>query len=194
MEQKKCKKTYLIKMLLSLSVIIGGMTILTNLIYIESKQEMMHSELKGSTSPPIILVNVKWKDSLYSVVLEDYVLHSILKKDGNKKVNDKASSDKITDNLSYRDTLNVDSLSFKKLKRYMIIPEIRIDTIYNKMGIDGLLFSYFDDEYFIPYCSEDSTLSLSEQRYVIYILLQHDFFAYIDCESGCLIIKKPQIR
>lgn len=191
MEQKKYQKTYLIKILLSLTVIIGGVTMFMNLIHIDSEQEMMHSELKGSTSPPIILVNVKWEDSLYSVVLEDYVLHSFLKKDGNKKVNNKAYYDKIADKLSYRDTLNVDSLSFKELKRYMIIPEIRIDTIYNKMGIDGLLFSYFDDEYFIPYCSEDSTLSLSEQRYVIYILLQHDFSAYIDCESGCLIIKKP---
>lgn len=95
--------------------------------------------------------------------------------------------------LSYKDTLIVDSLSFIQLKDYIVIPQYRIDSIYENEGVKGLLSAYFDDVWFIPSC-EDGILTLPEQRYVIDILHRCGYCVDIDCESGCIyIVSSPDI-
>ena len=90
-------------------------------------------------------------------------------------------------------TLIVDSLSFIQLKDYIVIPQYRIDSIYENEGVKGLLSAYFDDVWFIPSC-EDGILTLPEQRYVIDILHRCGYCVDIDCESGCIyIVSSPDI-
>ena len=46
------------------------------------------------------------------------------------------------------------------------------------------------DIWFTPCYNENSVLSLSEQRYVIYVLLQHGLSVRRDCESGDIYINR----
>ena len=89
--------------------------------------------------------------------------------------------------LSYKDTLIVDSLSFIQLKDYIVIPQYRIDSIYENEGVKGLLSAYFDDVWFIPSC-EDGILTLPEQRYVIDILHRCGYCVDIDCNQVAFIL------
>ena len=75
----------------------------------------------------------------------------------------------------------MDSLSYIQLKDYVVVPEYRIDSICKREGIKGL---------FTPCYNENSVLSLSEQRYVIYVLLQHGLSVRRDCESGDIYINR----
>ena len=92
--------------------------------------------------------------------------------------------------LSDKDTLIMDSLSYIQLKDYVVVPEYRIDSICKREGIKGLFSAYFDDIWFTPCYNENSVLSLSEQRYVIYVLLQHGLSVRRDCESGDIYINR----
>src|SRR5699024_1551373 len=102
-------------------------------------------------------------------VLESVELFSILEEEGKKTIPQLKLPKKEFIELSYKDTLIVDSLSFIQLKDYIVIPQYRIDSIYENEGVKGLLSAYFDDVWFIPSC-EDGILTLPEQRYVIDIL------------------------
>ena len=64
------------------------------------------------------------------------------------------------------------------------------DSICKREGIKGLFSAYFDDIWFTPCYNENSVLSLSEQRYVIYVLLQHGLSVRRDCESGDIYINR----
>lgn len=191
MEEKKCPKDYWNKILLSLLIAAGGVVIFLYLVHRHSERAMMIPDMDGSTSPAIMVVNIKWQDSTCCVVLDDWSLLSILKEGGKKRTPQMQLPYNKLDKLSYRDTLVVDSLSFMQLQEYIVTPQQRIDSIYKKEKIEGLLSAYFDNNrWFIPYCSKDDMLPLIEQRYVIYLLLKYGYSANIDCESGCLYIER----
>lgn len=87
-------------------------------------------------------------------------------------------------NLSCRDTLVVDSISFEILKKYVVLPQARVDSIYIRNGVQGLLLAYFDDKWF----NGDSLLTSPEQRYVIFLLRRNQYDVDVDDESGYLYI------
>ena len=186
MEREKYRKNHWNKLFISIITIIGVVVLCLYLKYCHSEKEMINSNVTISTAPLVISTNIKWCDSICKVVLDEIELRSVVKEDNYKT---KISPEGLI-MLSEKDTLIVDSLSYMKLREHIVVPENRIDSIYQSEGIQGLLSAYFDEMWFTPYCNDDNILSLSEQRYVIYILLQHDFSAIIDCESGCLYITK----
>lgn len=191
MEKRGYLKNGLNKFLWSL-IIIGGLLFI--FLYLCSirrhhREEMIIPKLVGTTAPRLISVNIKWQDSAYCTVLEDDLLF-ILEEEGKTIISYPKLSYEDFINLSYKDTLLVDSLSFIHLKDYMVIPQYRIDSIYNSKGVEGLLSAYFDEGWFIPYCQE-GLLTLPEERYVINVLQRHGYSMAIDCESGCLHIVDP---
>ncbi len=186
MEREKYRKNHWNKLFISIITIIGVVVLCLYLKYCHSEKEMINSNVTISTAPLVISTNIKWCDSICKVVLDEIELRSVVKEDNYKT---KISPEGLI-MLSEKDTLIVDSLSYMKLRENIVVPQNRIDSIYQSEGIQGLLSAYFDEMWFTPYCNDDNILSLSEQRYVIYILLQHDFSAIIDCESGCLYITK----
>ena len=174
-------------------VVIGGIAFFFHIVYKHSEKAMMVSDLDRVPITSLMSVNIKWQDSTYCTVLESVELFSILEEEGKKTIPQLKLPKKEFIELSYKDTLIVDSLSFIQLKDYIVIPQYRIDSIYENEGVKGLLSAYFDDVWFIPSC-EDGILTLPEQRYVIDILHRCGYCVDIDCESGCIyIVSSPDI-
>lgn len=79
--------------------------------------------------------------SICKVVLDEIELRSVVKEDNYKT---KISPEGLI-MLSEKDTLIVDSLSYMKLRENIVVPQNRIDSIYQSEGIQGLLSAYFDE-------------------------------------------------
>ena len=186
MEREKYRKNHWNKLFISIITIIGVVVLCLYLKYCHSEKEMINSNVTISTAPLVISTNIKWCDSICKVVLDEIELRSVVKEDNYKT---KISPEGLI-MLSEKDTLIVDSLSYMKLREHIVVPENRIDSIYQSEGIQGLLSAYFDEMWFTPYCNDDNILSLSEQRYVIYVLLQHGLSVRRDCESGDIYINR----
>ena len=141
-------------------------------MYKHSEKAMMVSDLDIVPITSLMSVNIKWQDSTYCTVLESVELFSILEEEGKKTIPQLKLPKKEFIELSYKDTLIVDSLSFIQLKDYIVIPQYRIDSIYENEGVKGLLSAYF----------------------VIDILHRCGYCVDIDCESGCIyIVSSPDI-
>lgn len=167
-------------MLILIVIIIGGISLYLYIKYDYSEKATIDSNNLITTAPCMITTNIAWHDSICKVVLDEIELVSVIDEE-----------DYITKpfyenfiKLSDKDTLIMDSLSYIQLKDYVVVPEYRIDSICKREGIKGLFSAYFDDIWFTPCYNENSVLSLSEQRYVIYVLLQHGLSVRRDCESG----------
>lgn len=187
MEQKKYQRNCWNKF--SLFLIIGGGIILIFfcMLHGNRREEVILPDYYGTTSPDMMAINVKWCDSIYSIVMESNdLLYTLKRIDENKIISSSLRKDFIT--LSYKDTLAVDSLAFMQLKEYIVTPQSKIDSIYRNEGGQGLLSAYFDNMCFSPHEKE---LTLSEERYIIYILQQHGYYMFIECESGNMYIKEP---
>ena len=187
MEQEKSQKNYWNKF--PLFLIIGGGIILVFfcMLHANRREEVILSDYYGTTSPDMISINIKWRDSTCCIVLESNNLLYILRRvDEDEFFPSLHYKDFIS--LSYKDTLTVDSLSFMQLKGYMVTPQFNIDSIYGNEGVQGLLSAYFDDIWFSP---REGELTLSEERYIIYILQQYGYYMHIECESGNMYIEKP---
>lgn len=193
MMERKYLKNYWSNIIISLVVVIGGIAFIFHIVYEHSEKAMMFPDLDRVPITSLMSVNIKWQDSTYCTVLESVELFSILEEEGKKIIPQLKLPKKEFIELSYKDTLIVDSLSFIQLKDYIVIPQYRIDSMYENEGVKGLLSAYFDDVWFIPSC-EDGILTLPEQRYVIDILHRCGYCIDIDCESGCIyIVSSPDI-
>lgn len=186
MEPKKYRKNYWSRMLILIVIIIGGISLYLYIKYDYSEKATIDSNNLITTAPCMITTNIAWHDSICKVVLDEIELVSVIDEE-----------DYITKpfyenfiKLSDKDTLIMDSLSYIQLKDYVVVPEYRIDSICKREGIKGLFSAYFDDIWFTPCYNENSVLSLSEQRYVIYVLLQHGLSVRRDCESGDTYINR----
>ena len=190
MEQKRYQKNYWNKFFLFLIAV--GVAVLIFFYWIQKNSEktIMLPNLDGTTAPALISVNIVWHDSAYCAVLENDELFYTLKKENKKNNSQTNLLYKSFINLSYKDTLTVDSLSFIRFKKYIVTPQHRIDSIHQSEGITGLFSAYFDDVWFVPSC-EEGLLTLPEQIYTVHILQRYGYSVNIDCESGCLYIKEP---
>lgn len=186
MELKKCRKNYWSRMVVLIIIITGGVFLNFGIKYCHSEEKVINSNVSITTAPRMISTNIKWQNSICKVVLDEIELLSVLDKESYKTKLSHEGFIELTD----KDTLIVDSLSYIRLKEYVVSPEYHIDSICESEGIEGLLSTYFDDIWFIPCSDKDRILSLSEQRYLIYLLLQNGYSAKIDCESGYLYIIK----
>lgn len=175
MEIKKCLKSCWSKVFIGIIVIIGGIFLGSFYLMdeIRNSERIRDSKNIMSTAPIIVSTNIKWNDSICSIVLDELELASVIYKNSNI--------------IPHESLLLVDSLSYSQLKEYAIIPQSYVDSIYRKEGVNGLLSTFFDGQWFNTHCNE---LSLLEQRYIVYILLKCGFGLTRDCESGYLYISK----
>ncbi|WP_373735667.1 hypothetical protein, partial [Bacteroides heparinolyticus] len=180
---------YWSKLLILIIIIIGAMFIFLCRDSCPVEEVDCESCMTVTTSPRVMSKSVVWRDSVCKIILDELALISAVCEDGDTMIQSREELAKLLE----KDTLVVDSLLYIQLRKNRVVPQYRIDSIYEGKGINGLLSSFFDDVWFIPQCSTDSILTQSEQRYVIYILQQHGFSARIDCESGCLYIIKAAI-
>ena len=170
--------------ILSLIAVVVAIIIL---LRIKSLKDTYKSESEDLV-PLVSLIStvLQWKDSAYCVVAESGDLCPILERENEKRSGYKKLTYKEFINLSYRDTLVVDSISFAILKKYIVLPQARVDSIYIRNGVQGLLLAYFDDKWF----NGDSLLTPPEQRYVIFLLRRNQYDVDVDDESGYLYISR----
>lgn len=186
MEPKRYRKNYWSRILILIVIIIGVVSLYLYIKYDCSEKTTINANISVTTAPCMITTNIAWHDSICKVVLDEIELVSVvdeadyIMKPYYKKII----------KLSDKDTLIMDSLSYIQLRDYVVVPEYRIDSICKREGIKGLLSAYFDDIWFTPCYNENGVLSLSEQRYVIYVLLQHGLSVRKDCESGDIYINR----
>lgn len=168
--------------ILSLIVVVVAIIILFRIKILKDAYKSDSEDLVPLVS--LISTVLQWKDYAYCVVAESGDLCPILERENEKISEYKKLTYKEFINLSYRDTLVVDSISFAILKKYIVFPQARVDSIYLSNGVQGLLFAYFKDAWF----NGDSLLTLPEQRYVVFLLRHNQYDVDIDDESGCLYI------
>ena len=183
MVEKRHSKIFRHKAFTILSLIVVVAIII--LFRIKSLKDAYKSDSEDLV-PLVSLIStvLQWKDSAYCVVAESGDLCPILERENEKISEYKKLTYKEFINLSYRDTLVVDSISFEILKKYVVLPQARVDSIYISNGVQGLLLAYFKDAWF----NGDSLLTLPEQRYVVFLLRHNQYDVDIDDESGCLYI------
>ena len=184
MVEKRHSKIFRHKAFTILSLIAVVVAIII-LLRIKSLKDTYKSESEDLV-PLVSLIStvLQWKDSAYCVVAESGDLCPILEKENEKISEYKKLTYKEFINLSCRDTLVVDSISFEILKKYVVLPQARVDSIYIRNGVQGLLLAYFDDKWF----NGDSLLTSPEQRYVIFLLRRNQYDVDVDDESGYLYI------
>lgn len=73
-------------------------------------------------------IGIKWRDSVYRTILNEYDLASILTTNGRDTVSREKFIKDFTEE-SYNDTLLVDSLWFMRLKNHVVTSQSRIDSI-----------------------------------------------------------------
>lgn len=166
------------KILLGISLIASGLFYLG---YEGSKKEIasLKDEIirlykeKGyvSTSPNFKSINVKYRGDVYPILETENFL------------------DVITLDLSYNDTLLIDSVSFDRIKDAIVIPQPIVDSVYRQEGVKSLIERYFKGKIpkiFFEYNDVDSIPSNQsmELNYVMTILLREGFILFRDCESG----------
>lgn len=134
----------------------------------------------------LMTVNIRYEDSTYCVIAVDAALRLELEKSTIEPNQLKLPYRKFLE-LSYNDTLDVDSTTFSTLKKYMVSPQHRIDSIYSQGGIQALVASFFKHE-----CLTDTTLNDAEQRYLIDVLQRNSFKFLIGDETGFWYFVQPK--
>lgn len=194
MEPRKYLKNCWSKFFISIVIIIGGVFVCSYWGHCHFEEERTVSNLDNvnssdtiTTSPRMISTNIEWKDSVYKVVMDEMdIAFSIEEEKYEIRPFQKTSLC-----LSDRDTLIADSLLYAQLKEYRVMPQYRIDSIYDKEGINGLFSTYFDRGWLRPRNNNESALTLPEERYIIYLLQLHGYSTRVDCESGYIYIEEP---
>ena len=120
MMERKYLKNYWSNIIISLVVVIGGIAFIFHIVYEHSEKAMMFPDLDRVPITSLMSVNIKWQNSTYCTVLESVELFSILEEEGKKIIPQLKLPKKEFIELSYKDTLIVDSLSFIQLKDYIV--------------------------------------------------------------------------
>lgn len=123
-----------------------------------------------TTSPDLKFINVMYRGNVYQILDTEVFL------------------DRIISELSFSDTLLIDSLSFNKFKEAIVIPQPKIDSIY-KCGVENLISQYFKGKIpklYLEYYNIDSIPpnQLMELEYAITVLIRDGYKVFSDCETG----------
>ena len=131
-----------------------------------------------TTSPKLKSINVMYRGNVFQILDTEIFI------------------DRIVSELSFSDTLLIDSLSFNKVKEAIVIPQPKIDSIY-KHGAKSLINQYFEEgipKLYLEYEETDSIPSnrLMELEYAITVLIRDGYKVFSDCETGIpmLAVKK----
>lgn len=165
MERKKDLRHYWNRIL-----IIAGITCF--LVACTSVDKKSQNEFVGNNNEPYKAISVKYQDSTYRMVLRnnDVILEKNYPNDYMQALKDSG-------------VLNIDSMTFLKLRTAIVAPQPRIDSIF-RGNVDNLVSNCFDDNGFISL-----SLSYDEEKYLIDILYQNNILVNIACESGYLFIE-----
>ena len=123
-----------------------------------------------TTSPNLKFINVMYRGDVYQILdTENFI-------------------DRMVSELSFSDTLLIDSLSFNKVKEAIVIPQPKIDSIY-KYGAKSLISQYFEEgipKLYLEYKETDSIPPnrLMELEYAITVLIRDGHKIFSDCETG----------
>lgn len=165
-------------------ILLGVSLIISSLLYLGyegSKKEIvsLKTEIirlykeKGymSTSPNFKSINVKYRGDVYPILETENFL------------------DAVAFDLSFNDTLLIDSVSFNRIKDVIVTPQPIVDSIYRQGGVVSLIERYFKGNIPKIYleCNDVDSISsnqLMELDYVMVILLRKGFILFRDCESG----------
>ncbi|MDR0988145.1 MAG: hypothetical protein LBM06_01605 [Prevotellaceae bacterium] len=121
-----------------------------------------------------ISLDVRYANNKSRVVLQNEELYARI------RMPERLYKRRLLQVLENRDTLTVDSIVYVSLQKYIVIPQRRIDSIYQGK-VENLLAS--------PLFCDKQTMVLEkvtneEERYIIDILFRHDYFMTVDDESG----------
>lgn len=186
MGKEKYRINYWNKLLLFLSII-GG-CILTFLFYMnKDKEEAMIDFLsEKSTTEFYLSVNAKYQDSIFPIVIYSPVLYQILYEDKSVSQLKEFSYEKLLNVLS-KDTLSIDSTSFLKLRNSIVVSQTRIDSIYNKGGVEELISFFFKKiNKTTSILDSGKQLTPAEELYLIDVLTRNKRTLAIDCETGAI--------
>ena len=89
----------------------------------------------------------------------------------------------------YHDTIEVDSTLFSALKKYKVVPQERIDFIYNSGGVPALETCFFRNN-----CYMDTVLTSDETRYLFDIMQRDSCKFFCGDESGYVSFWRPERR
>ena len=178
MEIQFLKNIY-IKILVSLIVPYSLIACCRTSIHTEFENDSINTRLIHT---PFVAANIVNKDSVCKIVVEEsdipiftdekrrQVLYPMLK----------------------NDTIKINDSAFNLLKKKcaFVVPQVRIDSLFNNANTNHLLdilFEYYVHKYGRHYILKHS-YSEEELDYLIYKLFQHHIYLMTDCESGDLFI------
>ena len=139
---------------------------------------------KGSTNKPYVKMKIVFQDSVYNAIVEEQFAHSIYSRFSQSCENKIITTKKELYKVLKKENVEVDLKTFQLLKdtvRAFVIPQQRIDSIYNKDMAS--LFNLYGSVMFI-----DNNLSYDEEKYLISLLFENGKYVVSDCETGYLFL------
>lgn len=132
----------------------------------------------ATTNPLYKSINVIYNNEEYHILSDENSLYF--------EINRNRSSDNKITSFSSRDIIFVDSITLNRLKNYVVIPQPRIDSIYNQKGLTYMLDMFFVDNIPKVYMEDDTLSAIQnvELNYVMDILIRQGFIIFCDCETG----------
>lgn len=175
MVERKFLRNYCIRLMFCIAIVLLFVMCSHEEKHTKTYEEEMFDTI--SFHKPFVGMNILFKDSVYTVVIDEGAIRWLPKVISNKKYRREIYP------ILKNDTLKIDSASFSKIKNegVLVIPQLHVDTIYSGR-IDNLLSFFNKKGVFIGH------LSNVEQAYVIYLLFQCGIYVGIDCETGLLHI------
>lgn len=122
----------------------------------------------SNSEQSFVVINVNNHNTIYRIVIRRVEL-ALLKNNQETIKSDECGN------------LLVDEMMLLKLKDYIVYPQKRIDSIYDK-GLDYFLSTFFENNII-----KDS-ISCLEERRIIDILFRNGIKTHIDCETGLLVL------
>ncbi len=192
-KEKKCPNgcwSKLFNVLAALCVIILALDIEAhvNAEKMREKERLDIIKLRQTRIDNLVTFAVRCQDSAYCVISSSFDLYNDLKKKG-------LDIDQLGVDMYqlvhswYHDTIDVDSTLFSALKKYKVVPQERIDFIYNSGGVPALEACFFRNN-----CYMDTVLTCDETRYLFDIMQRDSCKFFCGDESGYVSFWRPERR
>lgn len=146
--------------------------------------------IQPSTAPSYVKMRIKYQDSIYNAIVEEYYAYSTYSRTLENHDIQKITLKKEFYKVLEKEILDVDNETYQFLKdtiKAFVTPQPEIDSIYNRDR--NSLLNFFNTKKVV-----DGSLSYDEEKYLISLLFENGMYVIRDCETGYLFLANDLVN